>query len=70
MASNASLWMYDRRGDPEGEGFLVQIDHLNYTSGVKFSRAMRCQRMPQNKEEEDKCDTLAVKVNNILVWFE
>jgi hypothetical protein len=54
--------MYDRRGDPEGEGFLLQIDHLNNTSGVKFSRAMRCQRMPQNKEEEDKCDTLDVKV--------
>jgi hypothetical protein len=62
MASNASLWMYNSDGDPGGEGFLVKIDHLNYTSGVKFSRAMRCQRMPENKEEEDKCDTLGVKV--------
>jgi len=62
MASNASLWMYESMGEPEGEGFLVQIDHLNYTSGVKFSRAMRCQRMPQNKEQEDKCETVDFKV--------
>jgi hypothetical protein len=62
MASNASLWMYNEKFNPLGEGFLLQIDHLNYTSEVKFSRAMRCQRMPQNKEQEDKCDTLDVKV--------
>jgi hypothetical protein len=54
--------MYESKDDPKAEGFLMEIDHLKYTSGVKFSRAMRCQRMPQNKEEEDKCDTLGVKV--------
>jgi hypothetical protein len=65
MASNASLWLSnDYDGNPVGKGCLVQIDHINYTSGAKFSRAMRCERMPKNKMDEDKCDTLEVKVSS------
>jgi hypothetical protein len=58
LASNVSLWMSSENNFSEDGGFLIQIDHLNLTSATKFTRAMRCQRMPQNKEEEDKCDTL------------
>jgi hypothetical protein len=58
LASNVSVWMPDNADLDEDGGFLIQIDHLNHTSGTKYSRAMRCQRMPQNKEQEDKCNTL------------
>jgi hypothetical protein len=61
-ASNASLWFFN--GEiPEAGGFLVQIDHLNHTGRAKFTRAMRCQQMPENYEQEDKCKTLNVDVS-------
>jgi hypothetical protein len=68
LASNVSVWMPDDNAvlDEDEGGFLIQIDHLNLTSGTKYSRAMRCQRMPQNKEQEDKCNTL-VAADEVII---
>jgi len=65
LASNASLWIFGigENDKPKEAGFLVQLDHLNLTSGTKFCRAMSCQKMPENKEQEDKCETLGLKVS-------
>jgi hypothetical protein len=60
--SVASWRVWKSRGEA---GVLVQIDHLNVTSGTKFTRAMSCQKMPKNKDEEDKCDTLKIMVSTV-----
>jgi hypothetical protein len=69
LAANASLWVprtFEK--NLRGEGLLLQIDHLNVTTGVKFSRVMQCERMPQNKREEDENCTLIAKASNVLTF--
>jgi hypothetical protein len=67
LASNASLWYipgYIKQD--ERWGFLLQIDHLNVSTGFKFTRAMRCNEMPKDKREEDEnCTTLAAFKNEV-----
>lgn len=64
MASNASIWIVNA---VISEAVLLQIDHFNKTSGTKYTRAMKCQQMPENKvQEEETCETLDVKVSKRL----
>jgi hypothetical protein len=72
LASNASLWYipeYIKVG--ENWGYLIQIDHFNSsTSEEKYTRVMKCDQMPKDKQEEDQnCITLValVKRTNALI---
>lgn len=61
LSSNASVWYQKtlRRN-----GTLVQVDHRDKSTGVKFSRVMQCNKMPKDKQEEDQtCSTLYVQVS-------
>jgi len=64
LASNASLWYIPEYIKPdENWGYLIQIDHFNSTSEEKYTRVMKCDQMPKDKQEEDQnCTTLHFKV--------
>jgi hypothetical protein len=50
-----------------GWGFIYQIDHLNVSTGLKFTRVMHCQTMPTDKKEEDEnCTSL---VANVIYFY-
>jgi hypothetical protein len=62
LASNASIWhiphCIEREQDEEW-GFLYQIDHLNASTGKKFTRVMHCSEIPKGEGQEDEnCTTL------------
>lgn len=59
LSSNASLWIRDEMKE---NGTLVQVDHRNTSTGVKFTRVMKCWRIPKDKVEEDKCYTSEIMV--------
>jgi hypothetical protein len=65
LALNASVWYvphYIERD--ETWGYLVQIDHLNAATGVKYTRVMQCGEMPKDKHEENEnCTTIVTNVS-------
>jgi hypothetical protein len=66
LASNASIWhiphSIERERDEEW-GFLYQIDHLNASTGKKFTRVMHCSEIPKGETQEDEnCTTLEENV--------
>ena len=67
LAANASIWAPLESENLRGAGFLLQVDHLNATTGVKYTRVLNCSRMPQDKMEADeKCKLLTAKVRLIF----
>lgn len=68
LASNVSLWIQEKS---DGNGTLVQLDHRNESTRVKFTRVMKCDRMPKDKQEQVKnCTILEFKVEfNIKYLF-
>jgi hypothetical protein len=68
LASNASIWHIPRYIERDEEwGFLYQIDHLNASTGKKFTRVMHCSEIPKGERKEDEnCTTLDEHVNFIL----
>jgi hypothetical protein len=73
LASNASIWhtphSIEREQDEEW-GFLYQIDHLNASTGEKFTRVLHCSEIPKGEGQEDEnCTTLDeyVILKNVLM---
>jgi hypothetical protein len=62
LAANTSLWVPFQFANSTGEGFLLQIDHLDATTAVKYTRVMHCERMPLEKKEEDE-NCILIKAN-------
>jgi hypothetical protein len=71
LASNASVWHIPKYiKQDERWGFLYQLDHLNASTGEKFTRVKHCNEMPRNKKEEDEnCTTKETKVNKLMNVF-
>jgi hypothetical protein len=67
VASNASVWYIPKYIQKDARwGFLYQLDHLNASTGEKFTRVKHCNEMPKDKQEEDEnCTTLDEKVKFI-----
>jgi len=64
LASNASVWYIPEYIKlDENWGYLIQIDHLNSSSEEKYTRVMKCDQMPKDKQEEDQnCTSLVAMV--------
>jgi hypothetical protein len=66
LASNASIWHVPTNVEQDEKwGYLIQIDHLNTTTGVKYTRVLECDQMPSDKRQEDEnCTTLVTGVTD------